>query len=351
MGWRFFDWALQDASSSDPEKICVSDPHQFINHVSETAITMSDQIPVWLRVEAGKLLTSKFRLKLAAFQKRLRRQSRALKLALAEQVRVTTARKSPGKAPRWRVSFIARQAVLGYFDPQHNPTSRITPSILLVPGSHGRLENISSKGTYIQDETFVAGGQLVTRKAGSLAGSHMVSWRKAREARPELFNSQAVRVWSQPAATADGVIVRWQAELEAAEHRQAINVIDHFAAGWTEEALQTAWLLQRIQTGVPAGCTSLVQVTDVGLAAQAKAALNRWKDAARDRMREKARQEGVQCTYQMDAADLMQAALSMHSQMLMQSEEENTVLRTSRQAGWLHFRPQHGRLVLASEQD
>ena len=127
--------------------------------------------------------------------------------------------------------------------------------------------------------------------------------------------------------------------MEASEYRQSINLIDHFSAGWTEEALQTAWVLQRIQVGVPAGCTSLVQVTDVGLAAQAKAALNRWKELARDRMREKARQENTVCKYEVDAVEIIQAALSMHAQMVEQNNVEQTVLRTGRQAGWLHFRP------------
>ena len=127
--------------------------------------------------------------------------------------------------------------------------------------------------------------------------------------------------------------------MEASEYRQSINLIDHFSAGWTEEALQTAWLLQRIQVGVPAGRTSLAQVTDVGLAAQAKAALNRWKDLARDRMREKARQENTVCKYEVNAVEIIQAALSTHAQMVEQNNVEQTVLRTSRQAGWLHFRP------------
>ena len=339
VGWRFFDQALSDVATQIPEQIVVRDPHDFILHASETAITMSDQIPVWLKVEPGKLLTSKIRLKLGAEQAKIRRQNRKDKneqAADSNSVKITTTRKSAGKPPRWRVSFIARQAVERFFDSTSDPQGRILPSILLVPGTHGRLENISSAGTYIKEESFQVGGELVVRKAGDKAGNHMLSWRKAREERPELFTG--IHVWSQPAAVADSVIVRWQAELEASEYRQAINLIDHFAAGWTEEALHTAWLLQRIQVGVPAGCTSLVQVTDVGLAAQAKAALNRWKELARDRMRE-ARQENVVCKYQVNNAELVQAALSMHAQMVEQNRIENAVIRTSRQAGWLHFRP------------
>lgn len=351
-GWRFFDQALADIASQNSEQISVKDPHDFVVHANETAIVMSDQIPVWLKVEPGKLLTSRVRLELALEQRKHRRQTEAEEAAAAEAAfpRITTIRKSAGKPPRWRVSFIARQAVERYFDASSDPIGRILPSILLVPGTHGRLENISPDGTYIEDESFHTGGQLVERKAGDKAGQHMLSWRKARDARPELFCQ--LHIWSQPAATADSVIVRWQQELESKEYRQSVNLVDHFAAAWTEEALHTAWILQRLQVGVPAGCTSLVQVTDVGLAAQAKAALNRWKDLARDRMREKARQENTPCQYQVDAVELVQAALSMRAQMVEQNRIEHTVLRTSRQAGWLHFRPdlQKKILVPASRQ-
>ena len=179
----------------------------------------------------------------------------------------------------------------------------------------------------------------------------MLAWRKARIERPELFSE--LLIWSQPAATMDGVITRWQQEFEASEFRQAINQIDHFAAGWTEDALHSAWLLQRIQVGVPAGYTYMLQITDVGLGAQAKAALTRWKEQTRDRVREKARQEKAVCSYQVNAVELVQAALSMHAQMVAQNQQEETVLRTARQAGWLHYRPnlETGKLDLASEQE
>jgi hypothetical protein len=186
-GWRFFDQALADIVSQETERTAVRDPADFIAHASETAITMSDQIPVWLKVEPGKLLTSKIRLKLAAEQRKIRRENRKKKTEPADNAnpRVTTVRKSAGKPPRWRVSFIARQAVERFFDYKTQPVGRILPSILLVPGTHGRLENISRDGLYIKDECFQLGDQLVERKAGEKAGQHMLSWRKAREERPE----------------------------------------------------------------------------------------------------------------------------------------------------------------------
>ena len=56
-------------------------------------------------------------------------------------------------------------------------------------------------------------------------------------------------------------------------------------------------------------------------------------------MREKARQENTVCKYEVNAVEIIQAALSTHAQMVEQNNVEQTVLRTSRQAGWLHFRP------------
>jgi hypothetical protein len=151
----------------------------------------------------------------------------------------------------------------------------------------------------------------------------------------------------------DSIIWRWQAELESTEFRQAVNLVDQFSAAWTDEALETAFLLQRLQSGVASGCTNLTQITDVGLAAQAKAALNRWKDNARDRMREKARQEGTQCTYKVNAVEILRAACSMHICMVEQNKKEQTVLRTGRQAGWFHYRPNPttGKLEIASLQE
>ena len=139
-GWRFFDQALADAASQDPDRIQVKDSQAFISRASETAIIMSDQIPVWLKVDPGKLLTSRLRLKLASEQRKMRRENKKNKVIetealVASHAKITTVRKSSGKPPRWRVSFVARQVVERYFDADADPVGRILPSILIVPGT------------------------------------------------------------------------------------------------------------------------------------------------------------------------------------------------------------------------
>ena len=80
----------------------------------------------------------------------------------------------------------------------------IDSSILVVPGTHARLENIDSAGRWIEDEVFEVGNKTVHHKKGESVGNTMVSWRALREAAPELFTE--VRVWQSPTAFVDGVI-------------------------------------------------------------------------------------------------------------------------------------------------
>ena len=150
-------------------------------------MTFSDQIPVWLKPPPGKMLVSTVRQE-RALQQRVRKRARKKQ---AEQLKeeaageaaeqqmvaaeeelgepeqpVETAARSPGQAPRWRVSFVARQAVEEYFQPDKKPVGRVMPSILLVYGSHCRLENISESGHWLETEQYEYQGQTVRREAG-----------------------------------------------------------------------------------------------------------------------------------------------------------------------------------------
>ncbi|CAE7374010.1 unnamed protein product, partial [Symbiodinium necroappetens] len=277
VAWRIWDQTLQAAADpSGDQALPVAEPHDFAANRAETAITLSDQIPVWLKPTPGKVLTSLLRLKVASEQR--------------------------------------------CFQPQREPQGLVSSSILVV----------------YMDNT---------------AGQIMKSWRKLRANQPELFADDAVRIWSQPAAVVDSVIYRWQLELEAEETPQALNLVDYFAAAWTPDSLHAAALLQRAQVGVAAGCTGLSQVTDIGFASQAKAALHRWSEDVKQAMRLKARRQGVPCTYRTQCSDILKAARAMHSQMVSQNLQERTVLRAARQGGWLHYRPDEtGKLQLVQDQ-
>ena len=54
----------------------------------------------------------------------------------------------------------------GYFG-QDDPKAGVGLALLIVPGVHARLLNISSKGLFIEDEQFEIVGKITIRKKGS----------------------------------------------------------------------------------------------------------------------------------------------------------------------------------------
>jgi len=95
-------------------------------HRKQTALTFSDQIPVWLKPPPGKMLVSTVRQE-RALQQKVRKRARkkqaeqkqeAAEEAEEQQIVAATeeleepeppvAARSPGQAPRWRVRQAAR---------------------------------------------------------------------------------------------------------------------------------------------------------------------------------------------------------------------------------------------------
>ena len=304
--WSFWDrnlWLAGCADVSDPELADrIGNPAQFVVNRQETGITMSDQIPVWLRADEGKILVDTEEAAKHQKQRRLRKKARASgeELPPAPNSEV----KGPGTPAnsRHRVSFVARQAVDDYFKSGVEPRGRILDSILVVYGVHARLDNISLEepAVWLENETFEAGGVKTVRKAGERVGPKIMKpWRELRANHPELF--QGIKVWQQPAANVDSVIFQWQAKEEAAQFKQQVRLVDMFAGAWSETSAETNFLLQTLQSAVGPGMTAITQVTDVGFASEAKAAGRKEQDYIRYLLRLKARQEGVAPSYKCGA--------------------------------------------------
>ena len=180
----------------------------------------------------------------------------------------------------------------------------------------------------------------------------MREWRKLRDKSPGLFTGLAV--WAQPAAFADSVIHAWLAQREAQEFSQVVRLVDCFAGAWTACSKEACWLLQQLQGCVAPGCTAVSQITDTGLAAPAKAALNREKEELRELLKLKARQEGVQprqfsevrtptphpqrkrwgwgCRYFADNATVLRCAASMHLDMVPRQRQRAARVSSKQQA-------------------
>ena len=134
-------------------------------------------------------------------------------------------------------------------------SGEIDSSILVVPGGHARLENISADGKWIQTEEFHLGGKEIVHKAGESVGNVMQSWRKLRQEAPELF--AALIVWQSPTALVDSVIFSWQQKEESARFENLLRLVDSLSTYWSDQVQERKFLQQTVQVSVPPGCTPL----------------------------------------------------------------------------------------------
>ena len=123
----------------------------------------------------------------------------------------------------------------------------IDSSILVLAGSHCRLEWISEEGKWVKSHSFEYRGQLVERVEGEGVGNTMQSWRALRAKEPHLFRDKRVLVWQSPTAYVDSVIWAWQQDEETARFEPAVRMVDALATHWSEQSQHRNWLQQVVQ--------------------------------------------------------------------------------------------------------
>ena len=163
--WRMFDFVVSMVGGGDLQQLqhWVANPAFFAGDRRSTAVLFTDQVPVWLKVQAGNVLVSEKKLNNMREHKR-RRTAVASAAAAADDAALAAAAydldeteafssltRGPGStdASRWRITLICRQAVEDYWQPMLPPRGKILPSILLTYGVYCRLENISGDGKWL----------------------------------------------------------------------------------------------------------------------------------------------------------------------------------------------------------
>ena len=209
-------------------------------------------------------------------------------------------------------------------------SGEIDSSILVIPGVHARLENISADGKWIQTEEFHLGGKEIVHKAGESVGNVMQSWRKLRQEAPELF--AALRVWQSPTAFVDSVIFSWQ-QKESARFENLLRLVDSLSTHWSDQVQERNFLQQTVQVSVPPGCTPIGQPTDTGFAMPGKAACREEHDRQRYLLKPKARQQGTPAVFKVGSREMLQAAKAMHDRFVSLNTEAETVIAEARACG------------------
>ena len=137
-------------------------------------------------------------------------------------------------------------------------------TLLIVPGVHARLSNISASGHFIQDEQFEVAGKITIRKKGTSVKGLMKKWVELRSKCPEMF--VGLSVMQQPAAVTDGVVQHWRIQELSAQYGRSIWQRDTLATHMTSEAYQSmslGWMLQSMILGKR---TPVLQLTDTDIA-------------------------------------------------------------------------------------
>ncbi len=141
-----------------------------------------------------------------------------------------------------RLTWICRTGLTGVFEfrscsaPETLPRGKWVDQILLVTGVHCRFEWIDIETrTWKVSHSFILAGKQVTRKAGESVCGVMCNWLDLIASDPSLLPS-CWRLWQQPAATMDGIICSWQAQLLSEEFGDGVvHVVDLFSAELTQD--------------------------------------------------------------------------------------------------------------------
>ena len=128
--WRFFDHALWQIAYGTSQSLqpLVQNPWETSTRRGQTVIVLTDQVPVWLKVKADRVLVSEELLAVRGAEKK-RRQSRreqpggVIAELGDEQPDQYTKVSGPGSSgdSRWRVTLVCRQEVHDYFQPDAVP--------------------------------------------------------------------------------------------------------------------------------------------------------------------------------------------------------------------------------------
>ena len=167
-------------------------PEDAVANVEHAIIGFSDQVPWWGMVKQGKQLYMKHEYdKVEAKAAGEPAQKRGW---------------DDDQASKFRITVELRQVVKGWFG-SGVPTGELGDSLVIVPGTHARLSNISEDGRWVKTEKFKIGNKKAVRIAGGKAGCIMQSWRELRSKSPELF--EGISLMQQPATVMDNILNNW----------------------------------------------------------------------------------------------------------------------------------------------
>ena len=249
---------------------------------------------------------------------------------------------------KYRITFEAHQLVSGFFAKLDDEGSEkpvrghVLAGVLVVPGPHASLENISAADEWIEAEEYEYQGQMRRHEKGRKVGRVLEPWRRLRREHGEVMRH--FLVMSQPAAMMDGVIMAWQIRDMAKKYPMSLWQRDCFAAAFTSEVRAMQFMSHQVSASVMAKMTSALQLTDTDFSHRFKSKVRNGVDEKMTKGQSEIRKDevGPSEQYKLSTYDLAQILDKAMEEMIQANESEQWVLKGLRRNGMLALRPEKG---------
>ena len=250
----------------------VLEPDQVMKHRKEMVIELEDEIPVWIALGIGKKICSEkmgAAIKEGRQQSKLRAKARKKKeeIVQKEQQQSQFRGTLPHGQEKVRVTYVDRNVVYHAHDPEKAPEGQRIKPVLIVPGAHARISNITLEPPYkwINTETFEYLGQEITHTANTSTKGTMKEWCELRKKCPYMF--EQVVLMQQPAAWRDEVIVTWcQEDLHMRfQNKPILQVHDMVCSQYSKGSREKAYSCNQVKSVIAGEMTAVLQLTDISL--------------------------------------------------------------------------------------
>ena len=354
--WQCFDSVLYLAAFGDEQELRkhVAAPREFIENREDTVLGFSDQIPFWVGLPTEKQLYSKGELQQKASSASHNSQEAMPKPVGGNQPRPAcieahvpvddnegqTQQRGTGdhKGDRLRITLEVSQVIYNYFSSSRPPVGALGPTMVVFPGTHGRLSNIDVEtGLYIKTERFEYANKVIVHEAGKAAGAHMRTWVKMKREHPELFKH--IRIYQQPAGYVDTIIFTWRQEELMELFPQSVWQRDLFAAALTDTSRKSMCYSQSIPCWVASQMTAVLQITDTDIAFLLKRFAAKTKQLVISWLKLKAKEDGTRMRYRIGHWEMLRIIHGALVQLEEYEAKHQTVLKAARGNYLCSYRP------------
>ena len=277
--WQFWDVVLWLACFAPIELLeqHVINAQEFRDHVKQTVLLMSDQLPFWIKLVPGKQVFAPGEFSVS--KRKLSETERAQALgshggggtqsasSMLREVDLDGCTQTRGSShseqDKFRITADVEQVCYGFFDDQETPVCDWGITSVIFPGAHFRASNVSKDRCWIEDDVYYVNGVRKVCQAGmpipANIGSSLLDFRDQHPEQWEEMINLGFRFYQQPAGFEDAIITKWKVREQLKTHGQTICLRDLFGGALAESSRDGMFLCTQLAAWVRSKITAFVR--------------------------------------------------------------------------------------------